>query len=412
MTITRAHAVSHVGLVRSSNQDSGYAGTHLFLVADGMGGHAGGDVASAIATKHLTSLDHDYSAARDAEVEAIGAFLSAAAELADTVAEHPELTGMGTTVSGLIRIGNQMVAVHIGDSRIYLLRDGELSQITNDHTFVQRLVESGRITAEEATVHPKRSVLMRVLGDVDLDPEIDTSVLETRPGDRWLICSDGLTSYVDEAVIKAALVEGMPTESTTDALLRATLDNGAPDNVTILLLDIGDERGIASRPVSVGAASVPLSFAPPPVRRAQRLPSMLLHPLRTAPPADAHFEPESDEYLAAIIAEDRVRLRRRRITAIVVVVVSIVLLIGAAVLGYRYTQTQYYVGEVDGNVAIFQGVQADLGPISLSSVHDVTDITLVSLPYYRRNAVLATISASDLEHALLIVKELEVAAGG
>jgi len=412
VTVTRAHAVSHVGLVRSSNQDSGYAGTRLFLVADGMGGHAGGDVASAIATKHLTALDHDYSAPRDAELEATGAFLSAAAELADTVAEHPELTGMGTTVSGLIRVGDRMVVVHIGDSRIYLLRDGELSQITADHTFVQRLVDSGRITAEEAAVHPKRSVLMRVLGDIDLDPEIDTSVLDTRPGDRWLLCSDGLSSYVDEAAIRAALVEGLPTESTTDALVRASLDAGAPDNVTVLLVDIGDQEGIASRPMTVGAASAPLSFSPPPARRAPRIPAMLLHPLRTAPPADAHFEPEADEYLAAMIAEDRARLRRRRITAIVAILVAAVLVVGGTIIGYQYTQDQYYVGEVDGNVAIFQGVQADLGPISLSSVHEVTDISLDSLPYYRRNAVLATISASDLAHAETIVKELRDAAGG
>ena len=412
MTVTRAHAVSHVGLVRSSNQDSGYAGTRLFLVADGMGGHAGGDVASAIATRHLTTLDHDYSAPRDAEIEASGAFLSAAAELADTVAEHPELTGMGTTVSGLIRVGDRMVVVHIGDSRIYLLRDGELSQITADHTFVQRLVGSGRITAEEAAVHPKRSVLMRVLGDIDLDPEIDTSVLDTRPGDRWLLCSDGLSSYVDEAAIRAALLEGLPTESTTDALVRASLDAGAPDNVTVLLVDIGDQPGIASRPTTVGAASAPLSFSPPPPRRAPRIPAMLLHPLRTAPPADAHFEPEADEYLAAMIAEDRARLRRRRITAIVAIVIATLLVVGGTIIGYRYTQEQYYVGEVDGNVAIFQGVQADLGPISLSTVHEVTDITLDSLPYYRRNAVLATISASDLAHAETIVKELQDAAGG
>ena len=412
MTVTRAHAVSHVGLVRSSNQDSGYAGTSLFLVADGMGGHAGGDVASAIATRHLTTLDHDYSAPRDAEIEATGAFLSAAAELADTVAEHPELTGMGTTVSGLIRVGDQVVVVHIGDSRIYLFRDGELSQITADHTFVQRLVDSGRITAEEAAVHPKRSVLMRVLGDIDLDPEIDTSVLDTRPGDRWLLCSDGLSSYVDEATIRAALAEGLPTESTTDSLVRSALEAGAPDNVTVLLLDVGETAGIASRPATVGAAAAPLSFSPPPARRAPRIPAMLLHPLRTAPPADSHFEPEADEYLAAMIVEDRARLRRRRTTAIVLVLVSTLLVIGGAILGYQYTQDQFYVGEVDGNVAIFQGVQADLGPISLSSVHEVTDISVDALPYYRRNAVLATISASDLEHAETIVKELRDAAGG
>lgn len=412
MTITRAHAVSDVGLVRSSNQDSGYAGTHLFLVADGMGGHAGGDVASAIATRHLTRLDHAFGTTQDAELEASGAFLSAAAELADAVAEHPELTGMGTTVSGIIRVGGRVVVVHIGDSRVYLHRDGELSQITADHTFVQRLVDSGRITAEEAAVHPKRSVLMRVLGDVDLDPEIDTLVLDTRPGDRWLVCSDGLSSYVDESVLAEVLGAGLPTESTTAALLSASHDAGAPDNVTAVLLDIGDDTGsIASAPMTVGSAAAPITFAPAPVRR-QRIPTMLLHPLRSAPPADTHYEPGADEYLAAIIAEDRARLRRRRIVAIVVVVLSVALLVGGAAIGYRYTQTQFYVGELDGRVAIFQGVQADLGPISLSSVYEVTDVEVTELPYYRRNAVEATISASDLEHARTIVKELQDAAGG
>lgn len=412
MTLTRAHAVSHVGLVRSSNQDSGYAGTHLFLVADGMGGHAGGDVASAIATRHLVRLDHDYTSTRDAELEAEGAFLTAAAALADSVTEHPELTGMGTTVSGLIRVGDQMVTVHIGDSRIYLMRDGELTQVTNDHTFVQRLVESGRITAEEAATHPKRSVLMRVLGDVDLDPAIDTGVLDSRPGDRWLLCSDGLSSYVDEAVIRAALAEGLPTESTTDALLRASMDAGAPDNVTIVLLDIGDDPAVASAPTTVGSAAGELSFTPPPPRRQPRIPTMLLHPLRTAPPADAHFEPEADEYLAALIAWDRARLRRRRVTAIVLVVLAVLAIVAGAFAGYRYTQSQYYVGEADGMVAIYQGVQADLGPIPLSSVYEVTEIELATLPYYRRNAVLATISARDLEHARTIVRELQGASGG
>lgn len=412
MTVTRAHAVSNVGLVRSSNQDSGYAGDRLFLVADGMGGHAGGDVASAIATHHLTILDHAYATPREVEAEATATFVSAAGALADAVAEHPELTGMGTTVSGLVRVDGHVVTMHIGDSRIYLLRDGELSQITNDHTFVQRLVESGRITQEEAAVHPKRSVLMRVLGDVDLDPEIDTSVLDEHPGDRWLLCSDGLSSYVEESRIREILAEGLPTESTTDALLRASLEAGAPDNVTVVLLDVGDEAGIASAPLTVGSASQPLSFAPPPARRQGRIPAMLLHPLRTAPPADAHFEPEADEYLAALIAEDRARLRRRRITAIVLVVLAVATVVTTVVGGYRYTQSQYYIGEVEGKVAIFQGVQADLGPISLSSVYEVTDIRIDSLPYYRRNAVIATISASDLDHARTIVKELQGAAGG
>ncbi|MDQ4138052.1 MAG: protein phosphatase 2C domain-containing protein, partial [Actinomycetota bacterium] len=160
-------AVSHVGKVRSNNQDSGFAGAQLFVVADGMGGHAGGDVASAIAVNRIAETDTArYSSAQDAEFALQSALVAANQLLAETVFEHPELTGMGTTVSAMIRVGDSMALAHIGDSRIYLYRDGELSQVTSDHTFVQRLVDSGRITAEEALVHPRRSVLMRVLGDI------------------------------------------------------------------------------------------------------------------------------------------------------------------------------------------------------------------------------------------------------
>src|SRR5690606_34495683 len=133
------------------------------------------------------------------------AMLAANAMLADTVFDHPELTGMGTTVSAVALVGNRIAMAHIGDSRVYLLRDGRLQQVSADHTFVQRLVDSGRITAEEAAVHPRRSVLMRVLGDVDASPEIDTELIEVRPGDRWLLCSDGLSSYVTDDKICAAL---------------------------------------------------------------------------------------------------------------------------------------------------------------------------------------------------------------
>ena len=195
-TTPTSAAVSHVGKIRSNNQDSGYAGRNLFLVADGMGGHAGGDVASAIATKRIAEADLSYSTPEDAEFALQSAFIAANSLLAETVFEHNELTGMGTTVSGIIRVGDQFALAHIGDSRIYRFRDGTLEQITTDHTFVQRLVDSGRITPEEAAVHPRRSVLMRVLGDVDAAPEIDTKIVDVRPGDRWLLCSDGLSSYV------------------------------------------------------------------------------------------------------------------------------------------------------------------------------------------------------------------------
>ena len=238
-TTTAGSAASHVGRVRSNNQDSGYAGGALFVVADGMGGHAGGDVASAIAVRRIAETDrYDFATPQEAEFALQAAMVSANQEISEAVGERPELTGMGTTVSAIVRVGDVVVTAHIGDSRVYLLRAGELSQITNDHTFVQRLVETGRITPEEAAVHPRRSVLMRVLGDIDQSPEIDTSVIGTLPGDRWLLCSDGLSSYVPEERILAALAAPGSADTASAALVAEALDQGAPDNVTVIIADV------------------------------------------------------------------------------------------------------------------------------------------------------------------------------
>jgi len=411
LTATRAHAASDVGLARSNNQDSAFAGRRLFVVADGMGGHAGGDVASAIVIQRLSQLEEDWSTPSEAEEILVSGYLAANDELADTVAEHPELTGMGTTVSGIALVGRSVVVAHIGDSRVYRFRDGALTQLTSDHTFVQRLVDTGRITLEEAAHHPRRSVLMRVLGDVDAVPDVDTMIFDTRPGDRWLLCSDGLSSYVAQADIHSVLSDRLPTESTTAALIAAALEVGAPDNVTAILVDIGDEPAPASEPQIVGAAAKPLQFAAPPVRRQPRLPTILRHPFQSATPEpDSHFEPETDEYLAALVAEDRKRRRRRRITATVIVVVVLAAIATALILGYRYTQTRYYIAEELGKVALYQGVQQDLGPIKLSHLVYVTNIAVEDLPQYRQTAVIDTIGAESLEQANEILQELSDAA--
>lgn len=400
-------AVSHVGKIRSNNQDSGYAGRHLFLVADGMGGHAGGDVASALAVKRIVETDRAYPSAGDAEFALQQALLAANTLLAETVFEHGELTGMGTTVSGILRVADKVAIAHIGDSRIYLCRDGELTQVTADHTFVQRLVDSGRITAEEAAVHPRRSVLMRVLGDVDASPEIDTTILDTRPGDRWLLCSDGLSSYVSDEKMLGVLTTIPIAQHAAERLIKESLDAGAPDNVTVVLVDV-DERGDSSSdpPVTVGSAAAPLSFEPDAQRRGIRLPSLLLHPLKATQTDDSHFEPESDEYLDALIAEDRRRLRRRRISWLAFLVVVLAAVTAGLVLGYQYTQRQFFVGVSGDRVAIFQGVQQDIGPITLSHVYETTTIGLDDLPMWRRESVEATINADDLADARRIVEML------
>ncbi|HEU4807742.1 MAG TPA: Stp1/IreP family PP2C-type Ser/Thr phosphatase, partial [Homoserinimonas sp.] len=236
-TTGRSAAVSHVGKIRANNQDSGYAGSNLFVVADGMGGHAGGDVASAIAIKRVVEVDKSFASPHDAEFALQSALLAANSLIAETVFEHPELTGMGTTVSAILRLDGKLAVAHIGDSRIYRFRSGRLEQITADHTFVQRLVDSGRITAEEAAVHPRRSVLMRVLGDVDASPEIDTAVIDTLPGDRWLLCSDGLSSYVSDDKITTALKSIADPDAAAGRLVKDALDQGAPDNVTVVIVD-------------------------------------------------------------------------------------------------------------------------------------------------------------------------------
>ena len=407
-TSGKSTAVSHVGKIRQNNQDSGYAGAQLFVVADGMGGHAGGDVASAIALKRVMEADRQYASAADAEFALQSALSAANTMLAETVFEHPELTGMGTTVSAILRSGSQIAIAHIGDSRIYLLRDGTLKQITADHTFVQRLVDSGRITPEEAAVHPRRSVLMRVLGDVDAAPEIDTTVFDVLPGDRWLLCSDGLSSYVSDDKIAHTLTVQTAVKDAADRLVKESLDQGAPDNVTVVIVDIDETGESASSPVVVvGSAAVPLTFEGESGRRPLRLPTLLLHPLKsTQAREDAHFEPESDEYLDELILEDRRRARRRRITWLVGVVVIAALIVTALIVGYRWSQSLYYVGADGQTVAIYRGIQQDLGPISLHSIYSETSVQLADLPSYTRKTVEDTISASDLADAKAIIKRL------
>jgi serine/threonine protein phosphatase PrpC len=406
-TNEKSAAVSNVGKIRANNQDSGYAGSTLFVVADGMGGHAGGDVASAIAVRRITEVDQPYATAHDAVFALQSALIAANSQLAETVFEHNELTGMGTTVSGIIRVGNQIAMAHIGDSRIYRLSNGKIQQISADHTFVQRLVDSGRITPEEAAVHPRRSVLMRVLGDVDAAPEIDTAVFDTAPGDRWMICSDGLSSYVSDDKIEHILATVPSAKAAADRLIKESLDQGAPDNVTVVLVDIDESADSAHvPPITVGSAASPLSFDSDSARRALRLPTLLLHPLKATQPDPSHFEPESDDYLDELILEDRKRQRRRRATWLVSIAIIVIVVVGAIIAAYDWTQTHYYVGDDNGTVAIYRGVQQSIGPINLSSVYSKTTISVAELPEYNRQQVEATISADDLALAQQIVERL------
>ncbi|WP_298038298.1 protein phosphatase 2C domain-containing protein [uncultured Microbacterium sp.] len=396
-------AISHTGKVRSNNQDSGYAGANLFAVADGMGGHAGGDVASSIAIQHLERLDQAFPSTDDAQAALQAAATTAASDLIRAAKERPELAGLGTTVSSIVMVDDYAVIGHIGDSRIYLYRDDALTQITADHTFVQRLVDSGRITEEEARYHPRRSVLMRVLSDMDNDPELDLFVMPTLPGDRWLLCSDGLSGVVDDPHILKAMRLGLPPGRTADNLLKQALDGGAPDNVTIVIVEVGGAHPIVSgAPVVVGSAANPSGILIPAVRPAR--PSWL-HPVRQAANEPSHFEPAAD-YLEELIEEDRRRAKRRRIGWIAALIAVLLALTGAGFIAYNWTQTRYFVGADDDSVVIFQGVQQNIGPIKLSTEIEDTGILLANLPPYQRASVERTINARSLSDAMAIVDRL------
>ncbi|WP_284762386.1 PP2C family serine/threonine-protein phosphatase [Arthrobacter sp. efr-133-R2A-63] len=239
--IMRYAARSDVGRVRSKNDDSAYAGRHLAVVADGMGGHAGGDVASASTVLDMIHLDHD-SYPDGAETVLADEIQTANSLLSELVHVDPKLAGMGTTVTALLLEGRRLHFAHIGDSRAYRLRNGKFEQVSVDHTFVQRLIDEGRLRPEEAETHPHKNVLMRVLGDVDASPELDLDELDVEPGERWLLCSDGL-NYVQGAVVEQVVRETKDLAECAELLIELTLANGAPDNVTVVLLEIVEETG-------------------------------------------------------------------------------------------------------------------------------------------------------------------------
>ncbi|MDO4253092.1 MAG: protein phosphatase 2C domain-containing protein [Rothia sp. (in: high G+C Gram-positive bacteria)] len=241
----RFAARSDLGCVRSKNDDSGYAGHYLAVVADGMGGHVGGDVASATTVLDLTPLDHP-GFNGSAGVYLADEITTANMIMNELVDLNPRLAGMGTTCTALLIDNDQIALAHIGDSRAYRLRGDTFEQITTDHTFVQRLIEEGRISAEEAEHHPHRNVIMRVLGDVDASPELETKILDAHIGERWVLSSDGLDSVVTVGEIEAIMRSTTDLQQITDSLVDLTLERGAPDNVTVLTLAVIDDNSLAS----------------------------------------------------------------------------------------------------------------------------------------------------------------------
>ena len=407
---TVSYAASDVGKVRSSNQDSGYAGVNLFFVADGMGGHAGGDIASAITAQHVATADEPVENSQQAEQKLIDYIWQANQKLSASVQAHSDLAGMGTTFSGMLVHGTSVSIGHIGDSRIYLARDGVVKQITTDHTFVQRLVDTGRISEEEALVHPRRSVLMRVLGDVEQFPEVDLETFETKPGDRWMVCSDGLSGVIPEGLMHRIMLSKSNVQEATDLLVGEALEFGAPDNVTVVLVDVLDaseQPEVSPSRNFVGSAASEVVIEERKGRRILRiLNPMTLIEMLQKPEDPTSFAPESEELLEKILKDTKGRIRARRMRQLATYVLLIAIAIYGLFLAYEYTQTRYFVGTNDGVVVIYKGIREDLGPFRFSNVYEVSSISVDSLTDFQREALERSIATESLEDARRVLDQL------
>ena len=239
MTLALRYAVrSDVGLLREGNEDSAYAGPRLLVIADGMGGHAAGEVASAVAIAALAGLDHQVPGP-DLLDPLADAVATANTTLHDMSAADPAVEGMGTTLTAMLWQDARVALCHIGDSRAYLLRDGDFQQITRDHTLVQSLVDDGRLTPEAAATHPQRSLLLRAL-DGRTEAEPDLSILEVRAGDRYMLCSDGLSDVVTEQTLHKTLVTFNDPDEAVIQLVELAIRSGGPDNITCIVADVID----------------------------------------------------------------------------------------------------------------------------------------------------------------------------
>jgi PPM family protein phosphatase len=444
MTLVLRYAVrSDVGLLREGNEDSAYAGPSLLAVADGMGGHAAGEVASSLTIASMAELD---SRPPDDDMleELSAAVATANTRLQDMIIANPAVEGMGTTLTALFWSDGHAAVCHIGDSRGYLLREGELYQITHDHTLVQSLVDEGRISAADVSTHPQRSLLLRALDGRSI-AEPDLSVHDGLAGDRYLLCSDGLSGVVSDETLRDTLATAADPEAVTRQLIELALQGGGPDNITCIVADVLDTEtarlAATNTPVLAGAAA---NASDPRFAADGTGPFAAIED-----PFEGHFddhEPPSLSVPQQALGTDDLRAggmplaamssngtratavqarrshraqpkratrttRRRWPIVTTSLVVLLVVIIGGIYVAWRWSQDQYYVAaDSKGNVVIYRGITERIAGISLSKPYQQTSIPLSQVPSNDVQTVKATITASSLSEARRIVANIRTAA--
>ncbi len=369
-------ARSELGLVRTSNQDSGYASQTLLLVADGMGGAAAGDIAGAVAVLTARELDEQVKGVEQMH-ERLAEMVNTANDRLHSLTEaEPSLDGMGTTFCGVMFDGTHAALAHIGDSRCYLLRGGALTQITHDHSWVQQLIDENRLSPEQAATHPHRSLLLKVLnGQSNYVPDYDKLAIE--PGDRLLLCSDGLSGMIDDATIGTSLAKPDLDEA-ADSLIAAALAGGGHDNITVVIAE--------ALPTTAAPAATSLT-----VGAAQDL------EIRAAELAETGEAAEEAEEAGSEPTGTPTRRYWRRGLALGLLAALILALGGWGAVGYA--QSRYFLAAADGKVGIYNGLPGAVFGYSLHTLVEQRDTPISDLPVHYQNVVGNTIGSPSLAAA-------------
>lgn len=331
------------GLVRANNEDSAYAGPFLMALADGMGGHAAGEIASQLMINHLRTLD---TYPGDNDMLALMGMVAdeANAAIAEGIREDSARDGMGTTLTAMMFNGRDLGLCHVGDSRGYLLRDGNLTQLTVDDTFVQSLVAEGKLDPEDVSTHPQRSLILKAYTGHPVEPTLLT--FDARVGDRVLLCSDGLSDPVTHSTIEETLRLGTPEEA-TQRLVDLALRSGGPDNVTVVVADVvevdGDDPAVGTAaPVTAGALNGDQPDIARPDTAASRAAAISRQPKTIDPVPEIEQPPEKTS---------------RKLGALVVALIVLIGVVAAGWWGYTRINTTYFVATgTDDTITVEQGV--------------------------------------------------------
>lgn len=373
-------AKTDVGRVREGNEDSFFADAPLFAVADGMGGHLAGDVASATAIEVIKGDGPASTVDPDSLADMVRAANQA---IWDKARDDDNLRGMGTTCTLVLIQGDRAEVAHVGDSRLYLFRGQKLEQVTEDHTLVGRMVREGKLRPEEAERHPQRSIVTRALG-VDENVDVDRFSISLAEGDRLLICSDGLSSMLSAEDIADALRSQPDPQAAAEALVDRANSAGGEDNITVVVIDAGGEEGQTA------------------VATEHR--SDLGERTDTDPSADTGYHQVVD-------AAPAPRPRWRRTLVVTVLVLALLGIGGYAAARYALDNSWFVGVNEQGAVTIFRGIPEDIGALTLKEEHAITEVPLTSLPEFKRDEVQQGIKVKSLDEAERTVEDLEQLAG-